>query len=158
MKRTAWLILILLSANPAARAGDVEDVEAAAQLWLQTIGRHDPDAMVALYDEDAVLLGTTSPILRHGPQAIREYFAQAALVPDLRMQFDGPMNIRVFGDIGINSGFYSVSLTENGATRTIPLRYSFVYRKRDGSWKIINHHSSTLPAQNPTPQREKGES
>jgi uncharacterized protein (TIGR02246 family) len=138
------LCALLVCALPAA-AGDLEDVTAAARQWAETIGRHDPDAMLRLYDEDAVLHGTRSPVIRRGHAAIREYFAQAAQVPGLSMRFQEPMAIRIYGDIAVNTGNYSVTLTENGTPRTIPLRYSFVYRKQGDQWKIVDHHSSAIP-------------
>ena len=104
----------------------------------------DPDAMVTLYDEAAILHGTTSPVLRQGPEAIREYFAGAAEVPGLKMQFT-ESHIRIYGDTAVNTGFYSVSFPEEGKLRTIPLRYSFVYRKRGNKWMIVDHHSSLIP-------------
>jgi uncharacterized protein (TIGR02246 family) len=128
-----------------AVAGDREDVAAAALAWAETLGRADADAMLRLYDEDAVLHGTRSNVLRRGHAAIREYFAEAARTPGLKMTFAEPMQIRVYGDVAVNSGNYAVTLIENGAPRTIPLRYSFVYRRRGGEWKIVDHHSSAVP-------------
>ncbi|HEY7840396.1 MAG TPA: SgcJ/EcaC family oxidoreductase, partial [Gammaproteobacteria bacterium] len=146
------LCFVALSVPLATVAGDVEDVAAVARLWAETIGRADPDAMVQLYHEDAVLHGTRSPVVRRGHAAIREYFAEAAKNPGLGMKLAEPMLIRVYGDIAINTGNYSVTLTENGQPRTIPLRYSFVYRKTDGQWKIVDHHSSTIPEPPPSEQ------
>jgi uncharacterized protein (TIGR02246 family) len=146
------LCVVALSVPPATLAGDVEDVATVARLWTDTIGRGDPDAMVQLYDEDAVLHGTRSPVIRRGHAAIREYFAEAAKNPGLSMKLVEPMLIRVYGDIAINTGNYSVTLTGNGRPVTIPLRYSFVYKKTDGQWKIVDHHSSTVPEQPPSEQ------
>lgn len=146
------LCLIALSVSLPAHAGDVEDVAAAARLWADTIGRADPDAMVRLYEEDAVLHGTRSPVIRRGHAAIREYFAEAARVTGLRMKFQEPMQIRVFGDIAVNTGNYAVTLIENGTPRTIPLRYSFVYRRIGSEWKIVDHHSSVIPEPPPLEQ------
>lgn len=141
----SFLPALLLLASAAAPAGDVDEVAAAARHWAETIGRRDPDAMLRLYDADAVLHGTRSPVLRRGHTAIREYFAAAAEVPGLSMAFQEPMQIRVFGDVAVNTGNYSVTLSENGAERTIPLRYSFVYRRTGAGWKIVDHHSSAIP-------------
>jgi uncharacterized protein (TIGR02246 family) len=146
------LCLIALSVSLPAHAGDVDDVAAVARLWADTIGRADPDAMVRLYDEDAVLHGTRSPVIRRGHAAIREYFAEAAKNPGLSMELREPMLIRVYGDIAINTGNYSVTLIENGTPRTIPLRYSFVYHRIGNEWKIVDHHSSVTPEPPPLEQ------
>jgi uncharacterized protein (TIGR02246 family) len=152
MKPLICMALALLSLGTAAMvsADDREAVESAAVLWADTLGKADPDAMVALYDPEAVLLGTTSPTLRQGPAAIREYFADVPEVKELKMTFEQPMHIRIYGDTAINTGYYTVSYTENGEPKAVPLRYSFVYRKKDGIWKIVDHHSSTIPAPNRT--------
>ena len=65
--------LLLMAASWPAPAGDVEDVAATARQWAETIGRHDPDAMVLLHDEDAVQHNTRSPSVRQGHAVIREY-------------------------------------------------------------------------------------
>jgi hypothetical protein len=51
----------------------------------------------------------------------------------------------VYGDTAINSGIYTFSSVRDGKPITIPARFSFAYRHRDGRWVIIDHHSSVVP-------------
>lgn len=138
------LALAALAITQLARADDVDDVRERALSWADNIGKGNPDVMVALYDPEAILHGTSSPVLRQGHALIREYFA--GITPDLQlsMAFREPMHIRVFGDTAVNTGFYT---TRIGANEPIPLRYSFVYRKTGDDWLIVDHHSSRLPEQ-----------
>jgi hypothetical protein len=45
----------------------------------------------------------------------------------------------------INTGLYTFTLTENGVQQQVPARYTFVYRRTNGEWLIVNHHSSVVP-------------
>ena len=147
--------LVILWMTPTAWAGEKEEVVAAARKWAETIsaGPVDPDAMVKLYAKDAVFWGTRSPTVRQDPDAIREYFAGTAKrVPGLKLTFEEPMLIRIYGDIATNTGIYTAKIVRDGETRTTPLRYSFTYRKRGGEWEIINHHSSPMPKPRPAPE------
>ena len=54
-------------------------------------------------------------------------------------------NIRVYGDTAINTGYYTFSFLKDGESKSLPARYSFVYVKRNGDWKIVDHHSSKVP-------------
>jgi hypothetical protein len=38
------------------------------------------------------------------------------------------------------------SPTPIGETKSIPARYSFTYVKDGNDWKIVDHHSSAVPA------------
>ena len=58
----------------------------------------------------------------------------------------GDQLIRVYGDMAINSGYYTFSYVKDGETKTIPARYSFVYVKGTTGWLIVDHHSSAMPA------------
>lgn len=129
------------AASAAARAG----VAAAVTKWTTVFVDDNPDAILALYDEDGILWGTLSPTIAVGKQAVRGYFERAyKALPGHRVTF-GEQQIRVFGDTAVNSGYYTFSYVRDGETRTIPARYSFVYRKRGEQWMIVDHHSSAMP-------------
>lgn len=135
-------LLLSLAACPFFAYGDdIDDIRATANFWAENIGKGNADVMVGLYANDAILHGTSSPVLRKGKTLIREYFAP--IQPGVfEMFFLEPMNIRVFGDIAVNTGNYATRVGDN---EPIPLRYSFVYRKTGDQWLIIDHHSSLMP-------------
>jgi uncharacterized protein (TIGR02246 family) len=112
-------------------------------LWNNALQTGDPDKVVACYAADAVLLPTVSAKVRHNHEEIRDYF-----VHFLAKQPYGEIteqNIRIFGDIAINSGLYTFTLSEDGVAAEVAARFTFVYRKQKDQWLIIEHHSSILP-------------
>lgn len=147
MSRIAILMsLMILSCARMALAGSSEDVAAATQAWIDAMNSRDPERVVALYDPEAVLWGTISPVLRDRPAAIQEYFdALRSYPPEFKVAV-GEQRIRIFGDIAINTGSYSFSNVRDGKPTNRPARFSFVYRNRDGRWLIVDHHSSAAPA------------
>ncbi len=139
------LSLVLSGIAPIAWAGAKEDVAAATAKWAGTFTDDNPDPILSLYDKDAVLWGTLSPTRRDDPAAIRDYFVKAfKALPGHKVTF-GDQLIRVYGDTAINTGYYTFSFMKDGETKTLPARYSFVYVKRSGQWKIVDHHSSAVP-------------
>ncbi len=133
------LVLCCLLIN-LAHAAPVDEVRAAGLTWVQGISKGDPDYMVALYDEHAILHGTVSPVVREGHALIREYFAALSSGPT--MNFVEPQHIRIFGDVAVNTGNYETKIGNNAPVK---LRYSFVYHKVGGKWLIVDHHSSRMP-------------
>ena len=55
------LSIILLWFATCASAGPKEDVAAAASTWAAALGEDEPDKVLQLYSDDAVLWGTLSP-------------------------------------------------------------------------------------------------
>jgi len=54
-------------------------------------------------------------------------------------------NIRLFGNLAINSGVYHFSLArQNGERSVAKARYTFVYLKTEDNWMLIEHHSSVF--------------
>jgi|KBSSwiStaDraftv2_1062776.scaffolds.fasta_scaffold214771_2 uncharacterized protein (TIGR02246 family) len=137
------------SASPTALAGDKEDVQAVTRAWAEGMSAHDAERVLALYAPDAVLWGTRSPTIRTDPAKVREYFGILKTVPDSYKAVLGEQHVRVYGDMAINSGSYTFSQIENGKEVLRPARFSFVFRKNDGRWLIVDHHSSAVPQ--PTP-------
>jgi len=125
-----------------------DQVAAATQVWIDAMSSHDQARVVALYDPEAVLWGTTSPTLRDNPSAVRDYFNLLNTVPPDYKGVLGEQRIRVYGDVAINTGTYTfIGPARDAAGTPIsrPARFSFVYRNRNGRWLIVDHHSSAVP-------------
>ena len=150
--RIAWrtaigaLLLLLLAHNAFAeeRADDAVSAQVAAATaeWISTFNTRDPARISALYAPDAILWGTVSRTIRTKPEEILEYFIEsAARRPALRMSL-GEYHVRVYGDIAINSGYYTSRNPVDGQEVVTPMRFTFTYRRQGDRWMIINHHSS----------------
>jgi uncharacterized protein (TIGR02246 family) len=143
------LVATLTTAPPAAGQTANQEIAAAAAKWAAIFVDDNPDSILSLYEEGAVLWGTLSPKLLVGKPALRGYFERAfKALPGHKVAF-GEQVIRVYGDTAVNSGYYTFSFVKDGQAHTLPARYSFVYRKRDGNWMIVDHHSSAMPVPPP---------
>jgi uncharacterized protein (TIGR02246 family) len=139
------LSIMLLSFATPASAGPNEDVAAATSAWAAALGEDDPDKVLRLYSDDAVLWGTLAPKIRSDRAALRDYFVSAfKVLPGLKVTF-GDQLIRIYGDTAVNSGYYTFSYVKDGETKLFPARYSFTYVNTGGNWLIVDHHSSAMP-------------
>lgn len=127
-------------------AGPKEEVATASLEWARALGQDDPDKVLPLYSEDAVLWGTLSPTVRADQAALRDYFVTAfKVLPGLKVAF-GDQLIRVYGGTAVNTGYYTFSYVKDGEAKSLPARYSFTYVKNGEQWLMVDHHSSAMPS------------
>lgn len=123
------------------------DVEALFERWNQALASADPDAVVALYSPDALLLPTLSPEARRSPAAIRDYFVEF-LARSPRGRIDS-RSILLGCNSAVDAGTYSFLVRDPSAPAQAPhwvsARYTFVYSLADERWLIQHHHSSLQP-------------
>ena len=139
-----FALSIALGIPALSSAGPKEDIEAATRAWAEAFNSRDPERVLALYDQEAVLWGTVSPTLRDTRDGLREYFKALPSQPQGRVTF-GEQRVRVYGDTAVSTGYYTFSNVRDGQTLQFPARFSFTYRQRDGRWMIVDHHSSLVP-------------
>ena len=109
--------------------------------WNAALASGDPDAVTALYAEDAVLLPTVSNQVRHNHEEIRDYFVN--FLAKNPQGVINESNIRsLSSDVVINSGVYTFTF---GNGDRVTARFTYLYRKVGGEWKIAEHHSSAMP-------------
>ena len=111
-------------------------------LWNDAVKSGTASNVVKLYSKDAILLPTVSNRVRHNHEEIGDYFEHF-----LSRKPEGTIdeaNIRVSGDIAVNSGLYTFTFAL-GSPQTVHARFTFVYRRTGGEWSIIEHHSSAMP-------------
>jgi uncharacterized protein (TIGR02246 family) len=136
------------SGEAAALTGEAAAVDATTRQWIDTVTSGKPtvvEDVLALYADDAVLLATVSEQIRDTRAELRDYFEFFTALPNLSAK-DYIPTIRVYDDIAINSGYYTFMYeAEPGRIVEVPARYTFTYRKIDGKWLIVEHHSSGIP-------------
>src|SRR5690606_24655735 len=107
------LVVTSLLGSAAALGDAAADVEAATQEWISAFNRKSAKDIVALYAKDAVLFGTISPVLRDSPERVWDYFKDIANLGDATISV-GERRVQVFGDVAINTGFYTRSAMQDG--------------------------------------------
>lgn len=122
---------------------DEAAVKAATAVWVDAYNSRKPERIAAMYASDAVFWGTTSKTIRSTPGDIAEYFKDAAKRPDARVAV-GEQHVRVFGDVGVNSGVYTFSDVRDGQPTARPARFSMAFHRREGRWVLVDHHSSEV--------------
>jgi uncharacterized protein (TIGR02246 family) len=146
---TRFVFVALMSMFPAlAVAGPAEDANAAVERWSAAYNSNDPEAISKTYTSDALLLGTVSPIMSEGMEAIVKYFTPTK----------GSGNKNTLGErrtiildenAVVVAGFYEFTRILDGKPVPAPSRFTMLVIKRDGEWRIAHHHSSprVLPKQ-----------
>src|SRR6266702_1099690 len=109
-----FVVITLMLMFPAlAVAGPAEDANAAVERWSAAYNLNDPEAISKVYTADALLLGTVSPIMSEGTEAIVKYFSSSK----------GSGNKNALGDrrtivLGeeavVVAGFYDFTIMRNG--------------------------------------------
>lgn len=141
---TAPLALMTALASAPVFADAAKDVEATTQQWITAFNRKSAPDIVALYAKDAVFFGTTSPVLRDSQALVQDYFKNIGAAGGTISM--GDHRVQVFGDVAINTGFYTRTAVQDGKEVKNPARFTFVYQLRQGKWMIVEHHSSVVPA------------
>jgi uncharacterized protein (TIGR02246 family) len=132
-------------------AGQPTEQEIAALFdeWNTALATGNPEKVADLYAPDAVLLPTLSSEIRTTRAGIVDYFAH--LLPSKPQAVITQEIITILDrNDAINTGLYTFTLTQNGVQLQVPARYTFVYRRTNGEWLIVNHHSSVVPEVSPS--------
>ncbi len=105
-----------------------------------------PDAVAALFDDDAVLLATVASVPRTDRAGIRDYFVKFLKGSPVG-QID-TSTIKSGCNWALRMGTWTVIMTDagTGAKTDVKARYTFLYQFEDGKWRIEHLHSSVLPA------------
>jgi uncharacterized protein (TIGR02246 family) len=132
---------LIVSLPSIAVAGPKEDAHAVIQRWSAAYTANDPEAVAKNYRPDPVLLGTVSPVLSEGTEAIRKYFS--------RLKGTGNKNtigetrtLVVSDNAVVVTGFYEFTRMKDGQPVPGPARFTMLLLKEGDEWLIAHHHSS----------------
>ena len=136
-----FLVALLVFAPTVAIAGPAEEANAVVERWSAAYSSNDPEAIATTYTPDAILLGTVSPIMSEGTDAIVKYFTPSKGSGNKNKL--GERRTIVLGDNAVViAGFYEFTRMQEGRPVPAPSRFTMLVVKRDGEWRIAHHHSS----------------
>ncbi|WP_301100310.1 DUF4440 domain-containing protein [Propionivibrio sp.] len=114
--------------------------------WMQAVNNGDVEALIALYNADAVLIPTFSNRLLSKPESIRDYFEKLCGREELSIALHEKTLITHFVSNTVHAmhGIYCWRFAIDGELLSFEARFSYVIdlgRPRP----ILHHHSSQIP-------------
>jgi uncharacterized protein (TIGR02246 family) len=143
MTRIAQVVFIaLMLLSPAAAfAGPGEDANAAVDRWSAAFSGNNPETIANNYWPDAILLGTVSPVMSEGTQAIIKYFTPTKGTGN-KNAIDERRTIVINDSAVVVTGFYTFTRMKDGQPIPGPSRFTMLITKRGSEWRLAHHHSS----------------
>ena len=135
------LIALILGTPAAASAGPAEDANAAVDRWSAAYSSNDPEIIAKSYWSDAILLGTVSPVISEGTEAIVTYFTPTKGTGN-KNAIDERHTIVVDDNAVVVTGFYTITRIVDGKSVPGPSRFTMLVTKRGDEWRVAHHHSS----------------
>jgi uncharacterized protein (TIGR02246 family) len=132
-------------------AGPAEEANAALDRFSAAYSANDVEALVKLYAPNAILMGTNSPVISDGRDAVRTYFTNLKLAGSgNKNEIQERRTIVVNDSAVVVTGFYQFIRMSDGKPVPGPARFTVLLTKVDGQWLIAHHHSSprAMPSQN----------
>ena len=143
MSRTASLVFsgLMLISPIVAVAGPAEDANLIVDHWSAAYSGNDPEMIAKNYCPDAILLGTVSPVMSEGSQAIITYFTPVKGTGN-KNAIDERRTISISDNAVLVTGFYTFTRMTDGKAVPVPSRFTMLVAKRGNEWCIAHHHSS----------------
>jgi uncharacterized protein (TIGR02246 family) len=146
----AAMAMIAPGKTEAASASDTEAVSRAVDQWfvaLNAMVAGDPEPFAAIFSHaDDVLYMSGEGTFRVGWQATwADWQEQAKKSLGGHVEGDD-IHIIVSGNLATVALIARATVkAPNGTTRELRVRQTHVFRKEDGTWKMIVHHADNIP-------------
>lgn len=139
---TLVFLAVMLMARTSI-AGPAEDANAAIDRFSAAYTANDVEALVQLYAPNAILLGTNSPVISEGREAVRAYFTNLKLAGSgNKNDIQDRRTIVVNDNAVVVTGFYQFTRMSDGKPVPAPARFTVLLTKVGGQWLIAHQHSS----------------
>ena len=147
MRKLIQTVLIpLILMNSAAMADTKGSALGVANAWVAAVNQQDLDGIVSNFATDANFFGTTTKTLISDAQGVRQYFEKViqAYAP-VKVELGQVTVTELSADSAVITGFDRWKVTVNGAPVEAIGRLSMAVAVRNGQWRIVSFHRSTMP-------------
>lgn len=145
MKKLLFTLSILMVTMVTfAQNNQKQEIENQLKTWHENLVKADLAAIQAQYASDAVFFPTFINSARTPDE--RQVFLQALINKKPTAIINPDQRIRLFENVATCSGTWIFDVNNaEGLREKKPVRYLFVFEKRNGKWLIIEQHVSAFP-------------
>ncbi len=126
--KVAFAAMMLMSPT-LALAGPSEDANATIDRWSAAYGTNDPETIAKTYCPTAILLGTVSPVISEGTQAIIKYFTPIKGSGNTNT-IEERRTITINDSAAMVAGFYTFTRMVDGKPVPGPSRFTMLVTKQ----------------------------
>jgi hypothetical protein len=136
-------LLLALLATPAVQAGDAEEavLEVQNQRWALTAGG-DLDELEAMLTDDMDYTHSSAAV---DTKAQFLDSLRSGRVRYVSLEPEGERAVRFYGDAAVVQGVAHVLVKVPDRDIDVRLRFTELYVKQDGAWKMALWHSTRVP-------------
>ena len=142
-----------MGVQPAAQSM-LDQARANFKRWNDALQTKNAQTVADMYvSEELSFLPTVSPQhIKAGGAASKteDYFIEFVKKNPFGTIIDDSVQVFNNGDAYLHSGLYTFELGPVDARTPVEARFSYVWKKVAGDWKISHHHSSVMPASAPS--------
>ena len=132
--------------NAPAMADTKDSALAVANAWVAAVNRQDLHGIVDNFASDASFFGTSTKTLISDAQGVRHYFTEVIQAYAPVMVELGQVTVtELSADSAVITGFDRWKVTVNGSPVEAVGRISMAVAVRNGQWRIVSFHRSTMP-------------
>ena len=132
--------------NAPAMADTKDSALAVANAWVAAVNQQDLDGIVDNFASDASFFGTSTKTLISDAEGVRNYFAKVFQAYAPVMVELGQVTVtELSADSAVIAGFDRWKVTVNGSPVEAIGRISMTVAVRNGQWRIVSFHRSTMP-------------
>lgn len=132
--------------NSPAMADTKASALGVAHAWVAAVNQQDLDGIVGNFASDTSFFATTTKTLISDAEGVRQYFAKViqAYAP-VKVELGQVTVSELSVDSAVITGFDRWKVTVNGAPVEAIGRISMAVAVRNGQWRIVSFHRSTMP-------------
>lgn len=130
-----FLLILLLAGCASADTGEIAELE---DQFMEALVEKDTATLSKFLDEDFILNGSSSV------NETRAQYLETSAMPerDLEPIVLENREYAIHGKTVISTGSTTYTGTWKENKFTLPVRYSYVWMKKNGAWKVISAHLS----------------
>ena len=134
------IVFVQTASSKSHESTDLEELTRLEHVWNDAYVRGDADALDNLCSDDLIVTMTDMQVLN---KAASIRIVRSGKVKFQRYQ-TSDIRIRVYGDAAVVTGRLARTRNAQGREVNDNWRFTKVYVRRDGKWRVVAWHASTV--------------